>query len=77
MIFVNLKKTKTIIMSVAEMKVKAFEKLASLNNEAALKEILDHLQKLSDQEKQHVYNLSKHFDSISERYDETLKKLAQ
>jgi hypothetical protein len=64
-------------MSVAEMKVKAFEKLAVINDEAALKEILIYLEKLSQAEKEKIYNLSKHFDAISQQYDETLKKLAQ
>lgn len=59
------------------MKVKAFEKLAALNDEVALKEILEHLQKLSENEKQRTYNLSKHFDSINNRYGNTLKKLAE
>lgn len=64
-------------MSVAEMKVKAFEKLAALNDEEALKAILEHLEKLSDAEKQKIYKLSGHFDDLSKRYDETLKKLAE
>jgi hypothetical protein len=64
-------------MSVAEMKLAAFEKLAVINEEKALKEILEHLEKLSLVEKQKVYNLSRHFNDLSNQYDETLKKLAQ
>lgn len=64
-------------MSVAEMKVKAFEKLAALHDEAAVREILEHLEKLNDAEKTKVYNLSGHFGDLSKRYDETLKKLAE
>lgn len=66
-----------IFMSVAEMKVKAIEKLAALQNEAAVKEILEHLEKLNESEKQKAYDLSRHFTDLSKRYDETLKKLAE
>jgi hypothetical protein len=55
----------------------AFEKLASLQNEDGKDEILAHLEKLSNKEKPRIYNLSKHTETISQRYDETLKKLAQ
>jgi len=64
-------------MSVLEKKALAFEKLAALKNEEGIDEILAHLEKLSDKSKTHVYNLSQHKESISERYDETLKKLAE
>ncbi len=64
-------------MSVAEMKVKSIEKLAALQDEAAVKEILEHLEKLNESEKQKAYDLSRHFGDLSKRYDETLKKLAE
>jgi hypothetical protein len=64
-------------MSVAEKKALAFEKLAALESEAGIDEILAHLEKLGSEAKGRVYNLSKHIDSITKRYDETLKKLAQ
>ena len=59
------------------MKVKAIEKLAALQDEAAVKEILEHLEKLNELEKKKIYNLSSHFEDISKRYDETLKKIAE
>ena len=64
-------------MSVLEKKALAFEKLAALQNEEGIDEILAHLEKLNSKAKAEIYNLSKHVDSISQRYDETLKKLAQ
>ncbi len=68
---------KNTSMSVLEKKALAFEKLAALNNEEGIDAILAHLEKLNLSVKSHVINLSKHVESISERYDETLKKLAQ
>lgn len=64
-------------MSVLEKKALAFEKLAALQNEEGIDEILAHLEKLNSDAKTKIYNLSKYADSISQRYDETLKKLAQ
>jgi len=64
-------------MSVLEKKALAFEKLAALKNEEGIDEILAHLEKLNSEAKARVYNLFKHTESISQRYDETLKKLAQ
>jgi hypothetical protein len=64
-------------MSILEKKALAFEKLAALQNEEAIDEILAHLIKLNASEKTRIYNLSKHTDAIGERYGETLKKLAQ
>lgn len=63
-------------MSVAEMKVKAFEKLAALNDEAALKEILEHLDKLKPEEEQ-KFDTDAFFKKASEQYGEVLKKLAE
>lgn len=64
-------------MSALEKKALAFEKLAGLKNEEEIDEILAHLEKLNTQVKARIYNLSKYSESISKRYDETLKKLAQ
>jgi nitrogen-specific signal transduction histidine kinase len=64
-------------MSIAEMKLIAFEKLVLLKEEKALKEILEHIDALAENEKGKTYNLSRHFDAIDARYGETLKKLAQ
>ena len=62
-------------MSVLEKKALAFEKLAALQNEKGIDEILAHLEKLNNETK--TRDLSKNLDSISQRFDETLKKLAQ
>ena len=63
-------------MSVAEMKVKAFEKLAALNDEAALKEILEHLDKLKEGEEK-KFDTDAFFKKASEQHGEVLKKLAE
>lgn len=64
-------------MSAAEMKLKAFEELAHLKDEDGVRQVLEYLQKLNEAQKQKTYNISRHFDDLSKRYDETLKKLAQ
>lgn len=64
-------------MSIAELKLKAIEKIASLDNEETLKNILEQLNKKEDKPDSKVHNLSEHFESISKRYNHTLKKLAQ
>jgi hypothetical protein len=64
-------------MNVAEMKIKAIEKLAALNDEAAVKAVSEFLEKLSKEPKSETYTLSRHFEDLSQRYNETLKKLAQ
>jgi len=64
-------------MSINEMKLKAIEKIKSLNNEETLKNILSELDKSENKSEIKVYNLSQHFESISKRYDKTLKRLAK
>lgn len=65
-------------MSIAELKLKAIEKLTTLDDEEALKSILKQLgEKDNSTNSNKVHNLSKHFENISARYDNTLKKLAQ
>jgi len=64
-------------MSIAELKLKAIEKLTSLDNEEVLKNILEQLNKEEKISDSKVHNLSQHFVSISERYNHTLKKLAK
>lgn len=61
-------------MSVEEMKKEAIQRINALNNEDALKEILDHLLKVSKGEN---YVLSAHYDSIKQQYSNVLKRLAQ
>lgn len=60
-------------MSVAEMKVKAFEKLAALKDEASVKEILEHLEKLNSKS----FDTDAFFKKASEQYSDVLKKLAE
>lgn len=64
-------------MSVAEMKLAAINEIAKLNDESAIKEILDHLAKLSSNQNETKYNLSQHFDEVAKRYGKVLEKLAQ
>ena len=61
-------------MSVAEMKVKAISQITRLNEENSLKEILEHLSKLSSKSE---LNLSQHYEEIKSKYGNVLKKLAQ
>jgi hypothetical protein len=64
-------------MNIAELKLKAIEKLASLDDEEILKNILEQLNKEENKSDSKVHNLSQHVESISERYKHTLKKLAK
>ena len=63
-------------MEIAELKLKVIEKLTTVENEETLMSILEQLQKVDDADSK-KHDLSKHFESISKRYDSTLKKLAQ
>ncbi len=62
-------------MSITEMKVQAFEKLASLNEESAIKEILVHLETLTAPKP--TFDADKFFEKSVEKYDDVLRKLAQ
>jgi hypothetical protein len=62
-------------MSIAEMKVLAFEKLSALNEEAAIKEILMHLEKFGTT--QNKFNTDAFFEEMNTRYGDVLQKLAQ
>ncbi len=64
-------------MSIAELKLKAIEKLTTLDNEDTLMKILNQLEEKENTQNIESHNLSEHFQSISSRYDNTLKKLAQ
>ena len=65
-------------MSIAEMKIVAIKEITNLENENALKEILDHLAKMqSDDTDAKVLNLSRHYDEIKNKFGNTLQKLAQ
>ncbi|MGN7783467.1 hypothetical protein ACTJIJ_03035 [Niabella sp. 22666] len=62
-------------MSVLEKKAIAFEKLAAIKDEAEIDEILQYLESLN--KKNEEIDLSKNIESISQRYDSTLRRLAQ
>jgi len=64
-------------MSVAEMKLAAINEISKLDNEAAVKEILEHLAKLSFAKENKTLNLSQHYDKVVEQYSNVLQKLAQ
>jgi hypothetical protein len=64
-------------MSISEMKELAIEKIANIDNETELKELLVLLDNLIEQQNSKVFNVSKFFESVSERYDDVLKKLAE
>ena len=64
-------------MSINEMKLKAIEKITSVEDKSILKNILTELEKNENKKEGKPLNLSQHFDSISNRYDDTLKRLAQ
>jgi hypothetical protein len=63
-------------MSVAEMKLLAFEKLAALQSETAIEEILNHLQQL-DSGSQAKLSVIEHALSIMTERKNVLEKLAQ
>jgi hypothetical protein len=63
-------------MSVAEMKLAAINEISKLNNEAAIKEILEHLAKISMEENT-KFDPEAFFDKASKKYDDILQKLAQ
>lgn len=64
-------------MSVAEMKLAAINEISKLNDENAIKEILEHLVRLSSSKSEKQYNLSQHFDEITNKYGKVLEKLAK
>jgi flagellar motor switch protein FliG len=64
-------------MSIKELKIKAIEKINSLDDEETLKDIINQLDQRSNTAEIKVQNLSQHFESISKQYNETLQKLAK
>ena len=64
-------------MSVAKMKLAAINEITKLNDEDSIKEILNHLAKLSAGLQGRTYNLSQHFDAVANKYGKVLEKLAQ
>jgi len=63
-------------MSVAEMKLAAINEIGKLKSESAVKEILEHLIKISKEEKS-SFDTEAFFNKTSEKYDDVLRKLAQ
>lgn len=63
-------------MCVAEMKLEAINKITGMQDEAALKEVLDYLENHKVGEKSE-YNLSRDYHAIKEQYGAVLEKLAQ
>ena len=65
-------------MSISEMKLIAINEITKLENENAVKEILDHLAKINTAtDSTKPLNLFQHYDKIKEQYSTTLQKLAQ
>jgi len=65
-------------MSIAEMKLVAINEIAKLEDENAIKEILEHLEKISSGDaNSKSFNLYQHFDTVKEKYGDVLQKLAQ
>ena len=62
-------------MSTLEMKAIAFEKLATINDESAIKKVLLFLDNLSNIKDQ--FDTDKFFKNASEKYGDVLQKLAQ
>jgi hypothetical protein len=62
-------------MSVAEMKLAAIAEISKLHTEAAVKEILEHLEKISVTEKK-AFDAEAFFNEASAKYGDVLKKLA-
>jgi hypothetical protein len=76
-IFVNLKKTKVIIMSIAEMKLAAINEISKLNDEKAIKEVLVVLSRFAESNTEKELKLFQYYDSIKKQYGKVLEKLAQ
>jgi hypothetical protein len=62
-------------MSTLEMKAKAFEKLATINEESAIKEVLTFLENLQPSKEE--FDADSFFKNASKKYDDVLQKLAQ
>ena len=63
-------------MSVAEMKLAAINEIGKLKTESAVKEILEHLIKITADDK-HQFDTDAFFNKATEKYDDVLQKLAQ
>lgn len=63
-------------MSVAEMKLAAINEISKLKSESAVKEILEHLLKISNEDNP-PFDAEVFFNNTSEKYDDVLRKLSQ
>lgn len=63
-------------MSVAEMKLAAITEISKLTDESALREILEHLAKISGEINQ-PFDVDAFFKKASEKYSDVLQKLTQ
>ena len=63
-------------MSIAEMKLAAINEISKLDDEKNLKEILEHLAKISNSENK-KFDADAFFQKTSEKYEDVLQKLAQ
>ncbi len=59
------------------MQLAAIKEITKLEDEKALKEVLEHLAKISSREDQTELNLSRHYNKVKEQYGNVLQKLAQ
>ena len=66
---------KSLFMTVLEMKAKAFEKLATINEESAIKHVLTFLENLQPNKEE--FDADSFFKNASGKYDDVLQKLAQ
>lgn len=62
-------------MSVAEMKKEAISRIAALENETVLKEVLTLLKETEGSDS--CFNLSSTYETIKEQYGDVLQKLGQ
>lgn len=63
-------------MSVAEMKLKAINKITNLDNEAVLQKVLNLLDNEAGRETENA-DLSKNYDAIKAQYGDVSQKLAE
>lgn len=63
-------------MSIAEMKLAAINEIGKMEDEKALKEILEHLAKISSDGNK-KFDADEFFRKTSEKYGDVLQKLAQ
>ncbi|KAA5537194.1 hypothetical protein F0919_05840 [Taibaiella lutea] len=63
-------------MSVEEMKALAIKQIEAIEREDELKEVLDYLSHLNENDKQKA-NLASHYAAIKQEYGDVLKRLAE